>query len=437
MEIEIAIAVLILFVLVFLASVDMAFGQLSDVGLRRLTSEAEEETGSRSAAFLRQILKNRPRFRFTLSASIQILLIIFSVLVTLIVNNFFQTYSWLIFSLLIGLVLSGIFRQIIPRLLTFKNPEQRLLTLLPLVRPLYTVMSFIADPLERFLRSEADIEKTIAPGFSDEKDDDDDDADHFQALIEVGEAEGILEEDERELLETMVEFGDTRTSEVMTPRTAIIALAIDTTVREARDLIIDQKYSRVPVYSGRIDHIEGMIYVRDLLVSWAENKETQPISEILRPVFFVPETKPIDEVLEEMQKQHVSMFIVIDEYGGVAGLITVEDIVEEIVGEIEDEDIEAEEVIEIIEGEDGYFDVLGSTEIDKIEHILDLEIEEDDDDFNTIAGLVMTECGYVPKKGEKFTIRGLDIEVLKCDERKIELLRLRKAKEKAGEDDAS
>ncbi len=439
MEIEIAIAVLILFVLVFLASVDMAFGQLSDVGLRRLTSEAEEETGSRSAVFLRQILKNRPRFRFTLSASIQILLIVFSVLVTLISYNFFQEYAyrWTAASLLIGLILSGIFRQLIPRFITHKNPEQKLLFLLPIVRPLYTVMSFIADPLERFLRDDPDMEKTVAPGFSDEKDSEEDDADHFQALLEVGEAEGILEEDERELLETMVEFGDTRASEVMTPRTAIIALPIDSTVKEARDLIIDQKYSRVPVYTDRIDHIEGMIYVRDLLVSWAEKKETQSISEILRPVYFVPETKPIDEVLEEMQKQHSSMFIVIDEYGGVAGLITVEDIVEEIVGEIEDEDIGEEEVIEIIEGEDGYFDVLGSTEIDKIEHILDLEIEQDDDDFNTIAGLVMTECGYVPKKGEKFTIRGLDIEILRCDERKIELLRLRKTSETPEEEENS
>jgi CBS domain containing-hemolysin-like protein len=435
MGIEIAIAVLILFVLVFLASVDMAFGQLSDVGLRRLTSAAEEETGSRSGAFLRQILKNRPRFRFTLSASIQILLIIFSVLVTLIASNFYGSWRWVTVSLFVGLLLSGIFRQIIPRFITHTNPEQKLLALLPLVRPLYTLMSFIADPLERFLRDDPGIESTVVPSSSEEKDDEDDDnADHFQALIEVGEAEGIIEEDERELLETMVEFGDTRASEVMTPRTEIVALPVDSTVKEARDLIIEQKYSRLPVYSEQIDHIEGMIYVRDLLVYWAENKETEPIRSLLRPILFVPETKPIDELLEEMQKNHAQMSIVVDEYGGVAGLITVEDIMEEIVGEIEDEDIEQEEIIEIIEGADGYFDVPGSTEIDKLEHILEMEIEEEDDDFTTLAGLVMGECGYVPKKGEKFTIRGLDIEILQCDDKKILLLRLRKAKEESEEE---
>jgi CBS domain containing-hemolysin-like protein len=428
MEIEILIAVLILFILVFLATIDMAFGQLSDVGLRRLTSEAEEETGSRSAVFLRQILKNRPRFRFTLSASIQILLIIFSVLVTLIISNFYTSWMWVVISLFVGLLLSFIFRQLIPRLLTYKNPEQRLLLLLPAVRPLYTLMSFAADPFERFLRDDDDVEKTVTPVSAEDKEaEEEDNAEHFQALIEVGEAEGIIEEEEREMIETMVEFSDTRASEVMTPRTEIVALPIKATVREARDLIIEQKYSRLPVYRDKIDEIEGMIYVRDLLVSWAENKETQSIEKLLRPILFVPETKPIDELLEEMQKERAQMSIIIDEYGGVAGLITMEDIVEVIVGEIEDEDTEEEEIIEIIKDDDGYFDVLGSTEIDKIEHAMDLEIEEEDDDFSTIAGLVTNEAGYVPKRGEKFTVRGLEAEVLKCDDKKILLMRLRKA----------
>ncbi len=437
MGIEIFIAVVILFVLVFLATIDMAFGQLSDVGLRRLTSETEEEeTGSRSAAFLRQILKNRPRFRFTLSASIQILLIIFSVLVTLIISNFYTSWMWVAASLFVGLLLSFIFRQLIPRLLTYKNPEQRLLLLLPAVRPLYTLMSFAADPFERFLRSDDDVEKTVTPVSAEDKEaEDEDNADDFQALIEVGEAEGIIEEEEREMIETMVEFSDTRASEVMTPRTEIVALSIDATVREARDLIIEQKYSRLPVYRDRIDEIEGMIYVRDLLVSWAENKETQSIKKLIRPIFFVPETKPIDELLEEMQKERAQMSIIVDEYGGVAGLITMEDIVEEIVGEIEDEDTEEEEIIEIIEGEDGYFDVLGSTEIDKIEHAMGMEIEDEDDDFNTIAGLVTNEAGYVPKKGEKFNVRALEAEILKCDDKKILLIRLRKASPKSEDEE--
>ena len=161
---------------------------------------------------------------------------------------------------------------------------------------------------------------------------------------------------------------------------------------------------------------------------WASGDEEKTIDNLLRPAYFVPETKPINELLEEMQKAHTQLAIVIDEYGGVAGLVTVEDILEEIVGEIEDEDTEKEEVIEIIEGTGGgYFDVLGSVEIGKIERLFDTELE--DDDFTTIAGLVTSELGYVPKIGEKLKFRGLEVEILNADEKKISLLRLRRVTE--------
>jgi magnesium and cobalt transporter len=135
-----------------------------------------------------------------------------------------------------------------------------------------------------------------------------------------------------------------------------------------------------------------------------------------------------------MQTARIQMAIVVDEYGGVAGLVTVEDILEELVGEIEDEDTEQEEIVEIIEGEDGYYDVLGSTEIDKIERLFDLEFE--DDDFTTIAGLVISESGYVPKAGERLDLRELEIEILQADEKRINLLRLRRLNSPSDEDEA-
>lgn len=434
MGLEIVIAVLILLDLVFLATIDMAFTQLSDVSLRRLSTETEEDPKPRSTKFLREILENRPRFRFALSAVIQILLIIFSVLVTIIVYNFVKETIWLLtYSLLIGLVFSGIFRQFLPRLLTLKNPEAKLLLLLPFVRPIYNLMSFVADPFVTFLRDKEQqkLEMSIAPNTAEEKTDDN--SDDIQALIEVGEAEGILEEGERELIETMVEFSETRAGDIMTPRPEICALPVEATVRQARDLIIEEKYSRLPVYRGKIENIEGVIYVRDLLQAWAEGKEDQSIETLLRPAFFVPETKSASDLLKNMQKNHVQLAVVVDEYGGVAGVISLEDIVEEIVGEIEDEDTSQEEIIEIIEGDDGYYDVLGSTEIGKIERIFETEIE--DDDFTTIAGLVTSEVGYVPKRGEKLVVRGLDVEVLQADEKKLNLLRLRKSVEESTADE--
>ena len=424
MGLEILIAILILFVLVFLATIDMAFSQLSDVSLRKLSTETEENPKPRSTEFLREILANRPRFRFALSAVIQILLIVFSVLVTIIVYNFYQSVTnLLIYSLLIGLTLSGIFRQFLPRFLTWKNPESKLLFLLPIVRPIYRMISFVANPflMSAREREAQKLEMSVAPNTAEEKGEDN--SDDIQALIKVGEAEGILEIGERELIETMIEFTETRAGEIMTPRPEICALPIEATVKQARDLIIAQKYSRMPVYREKIENIEGVIYVRDLLQAWADGKEDQSIETLLRPAFFVPETKSAAELLKNMQKNHVQLAIVIDEYGGVAGVISLEDIVEEIVGEIEDEDTSQEEIIEIIEGDDGYFDVLGSTEIGKIERIFEMEIE--DDDFTTIAGLVTSEVGYVPKQGEKLVVRGLDIEVLQADEKKLSLLRVR------------
>ncbi|MBK8305207.1 MAG: HlyC/CorC family transporter [Chloracidobacterium sp.] len=252
--------------------------------------------------------------------------------------------------------------------------------------------------------------------------------------MEVGEAEGIIEEDERELIETMIDFGDTLAGEIMTPRTGIVGIAVGTSIKEARDVIIEEKYSRLPVYRDTIDNVEGMIYVRDLLAALATGQKENAVETIMRDAFFVPETKTAADLLKSMQQNHVQIAVVIDEYGGVAGLVTVEDIIEEIVGEIEDEDTEQEEVIEIIEGTDGYYDVLGSTEIDKVERIFDIELE--DDEYTTIAGLVTSEAGYVPKIGDTLDLKGLAIEILQADEKRITLLRLRKADPPETDEDA-
>jgi CBS domain containing-hemolysin-like protein len=435
-EIEIAIAIVLLIVMTFLATVDMAFVQLSDLSLRRLAGETEDDTRI-NTKFLRQILADRPRFRFALSTAIQVFLIAVTVLVTFVVNLFYinRTEGFLV-SLLIGLSVTTLCRQIIPRMLTRSNPDRVLLFLLPIVLPLYGLIVTVLNPF-KMNRDKTALETSLAPTQADEtKETDEDNADNIQTLIEAGEAEGIIEEEDRVLIENIVEFSDTTADEIMTPRTEIEALSINATVREARDIIIESKYSRLPVYREQIDNIEGMIYVRDLLQFWADGKEAERIENLpnlLRPVNFAPETKSIADLFREMQTARVQMAIVIDEYGGVAGLVTVEDILEELVGEIEDEDTEHEEIIEIIESEDKtYYDVLGSVEIGKIERLFGMEIE--DDDFTTIAGLVISEIGYVPKTGEHLQFRGLDVEILHADEKKIGLLRLKKVKENKEEE---
>lgn len=424
MEIALAVSFLLLLALTFLATVDMAFGQLSDVGLRRLAAEAEEHPDARYTPLLNEILENRPRFSFTISAAIQILLIAFTVLVS------FVSLLWLprnavglIVSLAISLTLAGIFRQFIPRLISLRNPEGKLLRLLPWVAPFYRVLTFAAEPWHRSfdrMRQE-ELEDAVA------EEDEDDNGDDIEALIDLGEDEGIIEEEERELIQSAIEFGDTRVGEVMTPRTEMVALPNTATVRQARDLIIESRHSRLPVYRDQIDNIEGIVYVRDLLPSLSLGKSDTPITPFIRPVYFVPETKPVAKQLQEMQKARTYMSIVIDEYGGVAGLVTVEDILEEIVGEIEDEDIGMQELREIVPAGDGAYEVLGGTEIGKIERLFDLEIEADD--FTTIAGLVIAEKGSLPRPGEQLNLRGLEVEVLDADEKRIGRLRVKRLSE--------
>ncbi|HYY94845.1 MAG TPA: hemolysin family protein [Pyrinomonadaceae bacterium] len=433
-EVEIGVACLLLVALAFLATIDAAFGQISDVGLRRLTAEREQQPG-RTIVFLDRVLENRPRFRFTLNAVIHVLLVADVVLVTSVSYQLFGgERRFLLFAFFIALTLTVVFRQLIPRLLSVRNPERTLLALLPFYRPLYGPLSLVVAPrmtvAEQRARRGTDVHLTQTGGEGPEEEEEDDGGD-LQALIDVGQEEGILEGEEGELIQSIIEFGETRAGEVMTPRTDIVALPSTASVREARDVMVESKYSRLPVYREQIEDVVGIIYVRDLLTYWAEGREDEGIEPLLRQAYFVPETKSVDELLEEMQKAHVQLALVIDEYGGLAGLLTVEDILEEIVGEIEDEDTESGEGEEIVPTEDGSYDVLGSTEVGKIEQLFDLEIE--DDDFTTIAGLVIDEAGRVPTPGTRLNFRGLDVEVLEADERRIGRLRLRRTQ--AGEAD--
>src|SRR5687768_272878 len=420
MQIELILTLLLLVGLCLLATVDMAFNQLSDVGIRRLITLVQEREKHRSSEFLKQVLQDRPRFSFAISATIQILLVVIAVLITSLALKWFEERRLVLLVLAGGLVVVWIFRQFIPMFISTRDPEGTLLFLLPVIRPLLSVMASVTGPLHKLFNRSRTKEQELEKGVDD---DDEDSGDDIQALIDVGEAEGILEEEEGERIHAMIEFGETLVSEVMTPRPDIVAVPAEASVRDARDVMVESKYSRLPVYREQIDNVEGLIYVRDLMERWAAGDEEGPIAPLVREVYFVPETKPVDELLEEMQKAHVQLSMVVDEYGGVCGLVTVEDILEEIVGEIEDEDIGGEELEEIVEAKEGSYEVMASTEIGKIERLFDMEIEADD--FTTIAGLVINESGKVPTVGEVLTIRGLEVEILEADERRINRLRIK------------
>jgi CBS domain containing-hemolysin-like protein len=244
-------------------------------------------------------------------------------------------------------------------------------------------------------------------------------AEVVDALIEAGQEEGILEESDRDLIQSVVEFGDKTVNEVMTPRPEIVAVPIATTLEEFTELINKYPYSRIPVYEGDLDHIKGIVYAKDLLHLTDEEAAAKNVADIMKTdVCFVPETKLGSDLLREMQRDNVRMAIAVDEYGGVGGLVTIEDLVEEIVGEIRDE----HEKADIVKESDTSYVFNGNTDLDLIEKLLG--VRPDEKDATTVAGLVSELAGHIPKPGEVFEENGLRFEVLESTDRRVDRVRI-------------
>lgn len=244
-------------------------------------------------------------------------------------------------------------------------------------------------------------------------------AEVVDALMEAGQEEGILEESDRDLIQSVVEFGDKTVREVMTPRPEIIAVPIDTPLQQFTELINKYPYSRIPVYESDLDHIKGVVFAKDLLQLTDEEAASKTVRDIMKPdVYYVPETKLGSDLLREMQRDNIRLAVAVDEYGGVSGLVTIEDLVEEIVGEIRDE----HEKAEIVKESDSSYVFNGNTDLDLIEKLLGIRPEEKD--ATTVAGLVSELAGHIPKAGEVFEENGLRFEVLESTERRVDRVRI-------------
>jgi putative hemolysin len=244
-------------------------------------------------------------------------------------------------------------------------------------------------------------------------------AEAVDALIEAGQEEGIIQEGDRDLIQSVVEFSGKTVREAMKPRPVMFALPADTTVERFIELLRPKHYSRVPVYEGSVHNIKGIVYTQDVLQVPDTEARVRTLDTIMRrDVYFVPESKLGSDLLREMQKQNVRLAIVVDEYGGVAGLVTIEDLVEEIVGEIRDERDKPEVVRE---GERSFI-ISGGTDVDRLGELFGAKPEGKDS--STIAGLVSELAGRIPRKGEIVEEDGLRFEVLESTDRKVERVRV-------------
>jgi putative hemolysin len=311
-----------------------------------------------------------------------------------------------------------VFEHLIPLLIVRRNPEKVLDWLLPSFGPLARLLRPITRALVSLIATlRRERGTTAAANGEPAVDEANDEVAH--TFLEAGEHEGFIEREERALLQSIVDFGDTLVREVMTPRPDIVAIASNATLAELRALLAEQEYSRIPVFEDSLDHILGFVYVKDLIRLGDMPGTERLIPRLLRPAHFVPETKRVAELLKEFQRQQVQSAIVVDEYGGTAGLVTIEDLLEEIVGEIRDEyDVESEPIVD--EG-GGRLVLSGKVDIEQAAERLGVDVEPEG--FETVGGFVLARVGRVPLPGESFDFDGLHVEVLEAERRRVTKVR--------------
>jgi putative hemolysin len=247
----------------------------------------------------------------------------------------------------------------------------------------------------------------------------------IEALVEAAQEEGILKHDDAELIEQVMEFGDKRVREVMTPRPEVVAIFAESTLEDLRQLVVEKKFSRIPVFGESLDDTLGVVYSRDLLEISDEDARHQKVRTLTRPVMLVPETKFGSELLKEMQKRNQQIALAFDEHGLFAGLVTAEDLVEEIVGEFGESD--RPPVPDVVRDSDGSMIVRGSLSLGKLRELFNLQSEpEPGEPFTTVAGLLNHLAGHVPVASEQIDYEGLKFEVLEANQRKVLRLRARR-----------
>jgi putative hemolysin len=310
-----------------------------------------------------------------------------------------------------------------PQVLYRKTEGRWLLRLVPLLRVIVLVVRPLTLILE-FFRSVVDLGDS-----EQEAEEAGNHTEHIDALINAGAEEGLFEEEDRKLIHAAVAFGDKTVREVMTARPNVVAIEASSSLEDLRQLLINEQYSRVPVYEQSIDRIIGFVHARDMFELDEEERKGRTVRELLRPVRFVPETKRANDLFREMQEDRAHMAIVIDEYGNTAGLATLEDLVEEILGEIQDEH---EPDVDVTQDSSGAYILSGSCDLDRLEDLLEFRPQERAES-TTVGGLAAEWLGRVPRVGELIEREGIRMEVLAANDRRVEQLRVTRSERSANE----
>jgi len=395
------------------SATETAFTSISRIKLKNMVEE-----GNQQAAEVEQILANPNRFLSTILVVNSVAVIVASSMATVLALRFSENFGELISTVLISLIVL-IFCEITPKTAAVQNPLRWAFALLRpvkgatwLLNPVVISLSTITSFFVRLLGGEV---RHRGPFVTEEE---------LRLLVTVGEEEGVLEEEETEMITSIFGFADTMVREVMIPRIDMVILPSDATVTQAVDVALQGGFSRIPVYEASvgIDEIIGILYTKDMLKQLREGHNTFPIRDLVRPAYFVPETKKLDDLLREIRNLRTHMVIAVDEYGSVAGLVTIEDLVEEIVGDIKDEYDREENLYEKVNEHEYIFDAKIS--LYDFNELMNMHL--DDAYYETLGGFLYAQLDKIPTPGDTITYEGLTFTVLATRGRRITKIRVQR-----------
>jgi len=402
-----SIVVVLLLVMLLISIVESAAS-----GLSRLRTRVLYEKHAPESRLLQALYEDFSSFQLTIQLVNQSLLVMVSVVLT------HSLCAWLgvtglAVSLVALLLLVILFRQVLPRLVIRNHPEVFLLRLTPLLDPVFPILRVLSIPV---LVTKRKLEEETGP----DEDEDEASEEEIQAYLGVGEEAGIFERSESDLIQSALEFSNTVVRDIMTPRNEMVTVEDNTNMAALRKVMVESRHSRIPITSSQEGKIVGVVYVKTFLNMLVNGYEDKNIDPIVSDVMFVPETKRVSILLKEMQVKAEHMAMVVNEYGTVSGLVTIEDLLEEIVGDIRDEDEYCE--VELLKESEGIYFANGSLELKQLSEALDQSFS--DYSASTVSGLVVESLGRIPSTGEKITLAGVTFEVLDADNRRVHSFRI-------------
>lgn len=376
------------------------------------------QEGNKRAEKLLKLLENTQELLATILIANNVVNILIASLATKIALNYVKNYG---ISIATGIstFFIVIFGEMIPKTLGLKYKERFALTFFYLFYPIYVILRPITKIFlifsNIFYHVIGKTSETISPFSTIEE---------FITLVNIGEKEGIIEKEEKEFINNIMEFTDTEVHEVMVPRIDMICVKSDDTLETAWKKIIEEGHSRLPVYEGSIDNIIGIVHAKDVLKALADKNPNKKLKDIVREVLYVPENTKINELFKEMRRRKVHMAIVVDEYGGTAGLVTLEDLLEELVGEIEDEYDKEEKMFSFVDSNNLIVDA--KMNIYELNEILEEKWKErlPETEYDTVGGLVLDVLGRVPEKGEEIDIGNFKLKVESMKGQRIEKIKI-------------